>query len=80
MDGNFISTDIRYRDKIKSRRRSTSCVNIVSGNGGASRSKSVGAKSGSGGNLGNAVLEELVDEGRVKALALLQMVADADLN
>ena len=55
MDGNFISTDIRYRDKVKSRRRSTSCANSgLSSSGGVGRSKSVGARSGGGAEIGNS--------------------------
>ena len=52
MDGNFISTDIRYRDVIKSRRRSTSYGKKSPG-GGSVRSKSVevGASGGAIGSI-----------------------------
>ena len=59
MDGNFISTDIHYRDKVKSRRRSTSCANNVMSSSGGARSKSVGARSGGGGEIGSPAVGEL---------------------
>ena len=52
MDGNFISTDIRYRDMIKSRRRSTSYGKVKSPGGGSVRSKSVDVGA-SGGAIGS---------------------------
>ena len=45
MDGNFISTDIRYRDRMNSRRRSTSCSPAPTNRGGGGRSRSVGGRS-----------------------------------
>ena len=41
MDGQFISTDIRYRELMNSRRRSTSYRKIKSPGGGSARSRSV---------------------------------------
>ena len=43
MDGQFISTDIRYRELMNSRRRSTSYRKIKSPGGGSGRSRSVDA-------------------------------------
>ena len=54
MDGNFISTDIRYRDRINSRRRrSTSSSPLPTSRGGGNRSRSVGGRSVCG-----AIVEE----------------------
>ena len=52
MDGHFISTDIRYRELMNNRRRSTSYRKIRSPGGGVGRSKSVDA-SFIGGAIGN---------------------------
>ena len=54
MDGNFVSTDIRYRDRVKSRRRSTSCSTGVVNRSGGARSRSVGGRS-----IGGAIMEEV---------------------
>ena len=43
MDGQFISTDIRYRELMNNRRRSTSYRKVKSPGGGGGRSKSVDA-------------------------------------
>ena len=50
MDGRFISTDIRYRELMNNRRRSTSYRKIRSPGGGVGRSKSV-----DGGFIGGAI-------------------------
>ena len=78
MDGNFISTDIRYRDNLKCRRRSTSCAKTKSPGGGGARSKSadvgvggggnstvveeVGAEEGAGGDGGISVVDDVFEE------------------
>ena len=54
MDGNFVSTDIRYRDRMNSRRRSTSCSPVPVDRGGGGRSRSVGGRSVCG-----AIVEEV---------------------
>ena len=62
MDGNYISTDIRYRDRLKSRRRSTSYAKVKSPGGGGARSRSVDL--GVGGGARDSLLEEVgVGEG-----------------
>ena len=58
MDGNYISTDIRYRDKLKSRRRSTSYAKIRTPGSGGARSRSVDVM-GAGGGVRNSVVEEV---------------------
>ena len=60
MDGNFISTDIRYRDNLKCRRRSTSCAKAKSPGCGGARSKSVEVVVGVGVN--STVVEEVGGE------------------
>ena len=57
MDGQFISTDIRYRELMNSRRRSTSYRKIKSPGGGGGRSKSVdvGANRGAVGTISEEV-------------------------
>ena len=44
-NGNFISTDIRYRERMNRRRRSTSCSPVPASRGGGGRSRSVGGRS-----------------------------------
>ena len=73
MDGNFISTDIRYRDMIKSRRRSTSYGKLKSPGGASVRSKSVdvGASGGAIGSIHEevgAVLGTGADSGGANVL------------